>query len=481
MKTRQTSFILGIFTFIVVAFLIWLSSVSSGIEGGMDSYNHYLIAKHSWQNPHLFLNYWGKPVYNVIASPFAQFGLNGMIFLNLLSLVFSAWLMYKVAIKLGWKKYAFLAYVLTLLSPIFLDNTISSLTEPLCALLVSLTIYFIADQKINAAALMAGLLPHVRSEGFIILFAVFVYMIFSKQKLKSFLYLGIGSLIFNTLGWIITKEPLWIITQNPYINFEMSGNNICGSGGLFHYVWTAHYTFGIIVSALLALGTILYLRNLIKHRGKKDLIVGLVIACFALYFASHSFIWYKGMMGSCGYIRVMAVIAPLGSLIAVYFLHNFFNYLKDRHGKIGKYLSVGIVVLVIAHVIYVPFRYYSYKYPLTITAEQEQFEILNDWYQKQGFEDRTKLYLYPYFSIIADIDPYNQDEHLELWKSSLQWSKKGDILIWDGHFGPNESGLPLDTLKQNPDWTQIHSVVPQTPFKTLNNHDFEIHVFEKIK
>ena len=107
--------------------------------------------------------------------------------------------------------------------------------------------------------------------------------------------------------------------------------------------------------------------------------------------------------------------------------------------------------------------------------------MLNNWYQKQGFEERTKLYLYPYFSIIANINPYNQAEHLELWKSSLQWTKKGDILIWDGHFGPNESGLPLDTLKSKKEWKEIHAVIPAKPIATLNNEAFEIHVFEKVE
>jgi len=83
--------------------------------------------------------------------------------------------------------------------------------------------------------------------------------------------------------------------------------------------------------------------------------------------------------------------------------------------------------------------------------------------------------------MLANIDPYNQDEHLELWQSSLQYTKVGDILIWDSHFGPNECNIPLDSLRTKPEWKEIYTVIPKNPIETVNQANFEIHVFEKVE
>lgn len=438
----------------------------------MDSYNHYLIARHSWQNPHLFLDYWGKPIYNILASPFLQFGLNGAFVFNLICLLGTSWLAYLSALKLKYKN-AWLAFLLTLLSPIFLDQMISGLTEPLSAFLVMLTLYCILRKKWMIGAVLAGLLPFARSEGFVVLAVVVVYYLWQARNWRYFAALFTGSIIFNFIGWGITKKPFWVITENPYINFELSGNNICGSGGLFHYIWAGHYTFSLAVCALLIVAAFF----LISKNPLKQPAASLLFAVFVGYFGAHAFIWWQGMMGSCGYVRVMSVIAAPAALLSVYSLNQVFTLLPTGI----KWLKTVVLLSIAINAFWAPYRYYAYKYPLQISAEQQEYVKLAKWYNTQPFEDRTKLYLYPYFSIIAGINPYDQSEHLELWKSSLQWTKKGDILIWDGHFGPNESGIPLDTLLANPNWKRIHRIIPDTPILTLNDYHFEIHVFEKVK
>jgi len=478
-KTHEKIILLALSTFIG-AFLLWLAGISPGIEGGMDSYNHYLISKNSWQHLHLFLDYWGKPIYNLLASPFAQFGIYGMVIFNVLCLIGSAYLVYGIASSLK-IKYSWLAFIITLLSPIFLDNTISSLTEPLCAFLVTLTLYLLVKQRFIGGAVVAGLLPFARSEGFIIFGVVLLFFILKKANWKIFISLFAASIFFNLLGWIFTGEPFWIITQNPYINFELSGRNVCGHGSLFHYLWAGHYTFGLVTCILLVIGSGIFLFKEFKNIKKRNLEMWLIGASFVLYFAAHVFIWWKGMMGSCGYVRVMTVIAPLASIIALYGINYLTSSLEKRVSKYSKLLTFGILIFIVLNAFYVPIRYYKYKYPLQISAEQEQYVKLAKWYNTQAFEERTKLYLYPYFSIIADIDPYNQKEHLELWKSSLQYTKTGDIIIWDSHFGPNECNLPLDTLSSNPHWKEIHSIIPSQPIETINRANFEIHVFEKTE
>jgi hypothetical protein len=478
-KNKIEHYLLVIVCLFLSTFLILLTSQSLGLSGGSDSYGHYLIAKNTWNHPSLFLDQWGKPLYNLIASPFAQFGLNGVICLNILCLIISGLLVYEITHKLN-LKFAFLGFLLTVLSPVFLDNTISSLTEPLCALLVILTVYLFVFGKYTLTAVLAGFLPYSRSEGFIVLAIVAISLIIIKKQYKLIPHLFAGSLFLNTLGWIIDGDPFWVITQNPYINFEISGVNICGNGGLFHYMYAGHYTFGFFICIIILLTVCYFLGELILVIKSVNHNMLLIVMIFLAYFGAHVFIWWKGMMGSCGYVRVMIVIAPIVSLIVVYGMKRLNDLATTITPKYGKAMTKTLILLLIINAIYTPYRYYGYRYPLAISEEQEQYQKLLDWYNNQDFENRTKIYLYPYFSIIADIDPYNQKEHLDFWASSLQYTKKGDILIWDSHFGPNESGTPLANLESNKSWNKIHKIIPKQTILTMNNRAFEIHVFEKV-
>lgn len=484
MKTLQNRnleiSLLAVITVAIFSLLAYLAYISPGIEGGMDSYNHYLIARYSWDYPTLFLDQWGKPIYNLIASLFTQFGISGAIVLNCLSLFGCSVLVYKTIKRLGFN-FAWLGYVLCITSPIFLDNTISSLTEPLCALLVSLTIYLYADKKHIASACLAGFLPYARSEGFIILFAVVLFLIFVDKQYKSIAFAFVGSLFFNFLGWAIQGEALWIFTSNPYINFELSGLNICGSGGISHYYYARHYTFGLVSSFLIASGSLIYAIRFMVNRKTTISSMGLIVISFILYFGSHVMIWWLGKMGSCGYVRVMVVIAPLGAIIMVYAIHTLAKKMFYSLGGGITLLTQLSILFIVINSIYTPYRYYAYKYPLQITEEQKEYVKLADWYKKQNYTDRRKIYLYPYFSLIAEINPYDKEEHLDFWASSLDYTKKGDILIWDSHFGPYESGTPLHSLEVDSTWQRIYAMIPSEPIYTTNNKQFEIHVFEKIK
>ena len=104
--------------------------------------------------------------------------------------------------------------------------------------------------------LISGFLPYARTEGFVILAVILFFILFVKRDFKAFGFVLIGSLFFNTLGWIIEGKPFWIITENPYIKFQLSGENVCGSGSFFHYFRWGHATFGMLTMVLMAIGSI---------------------------------------------------------------------------------------------------------------------------------------------------------------------------------------------------------------------------------
>lgn len=489
MRTSRNFITYYFLTFLSVIYFgifFYVYSQSPGLEGGMDSYQHFLIAKYSWKYPALFLHQWGKPIFTLISSPFSQFGIGGNVVLNLLSILASAWLCYFTACKLKFK-YAIFAFISVLFSPIFFDQLISGLTEPLCALLLSVLLLALVSDKIVLASIIAGLLPFARSEGFMIMAVVGFYVLFIQKNYKAFVWVFAGSIFMNSLGWIIEGKPFWIFSENPYIRVELEKVNICGKGGISHYLRAMPITFGFVSGGLTFLGVfLLFYRKIISIRqlfknDNNSFMFWVVAGVFILYFLVHSAIWYLGVMGSCGYIRVMTVIVPCSALLANYAIDIVLKskWLVIGGNKIKKLISF-LILIAVMFMIWEPFWRYSFKYPLDISDEQKLFEETGKWLKTKNLDNRVVYFLYPYLNIIADIDPWDIKHFVEIWGFHFEYAPLGSYIIWDGHFGPNEGKITLANLQAHPDFIEIKSFYPAIPFKTLNDYNFEIHVFERI-
>ncbi|MBI1305518.1 MAG: hypothetical protein GC181_02760 [Bacteroidetes bacterium] len=541
-ENRQVSRIevmsLLIISLLAIAALWYLAWLSPGVEGGMDSYNHYLISRFSWQHPgELMLDQWGKPLYNILASPFAQFGMMGVEVFNILLLVSTAWITWFTARKLGFKL-AWFGFILALASPVFFDNTISGLTEPLNAFLLMLSIYLLVSDRLLAGALVAGFLPYARSEGFVIMAVIGFYLLFVRKSPRAFFMLLAGSVIMNFIGWIVEGEPFWIYSKNPYIKYQRESmvdqKNICGSGALLHYWHALRWIMGMPRKTLFVLGSIVTLfvasrgiPNIIRKKAnsislivilifgltalvtgikfleftaitglliwllrlyvvvrnddRTDKLFWLLFGIYFLYFSIHSLIWYYGLMGSCGYERVMVVIDPLAAILMLLPLEITWRYLSQLLPKhLFRFIPVLLIILS-GVLMYWPWKIYGHKYPIDISDEQKLFVEAANWYNESSYQNRMKYFLYPYLNMLTGIDPKDHEHFTEIWSFDIQYAPKGSIVIWDGHFGPNEGKVPLELLMNHPDFVKIKSFYPAHPFKTLNDYNFEIHVFERVK
>ena len=69
---------------------VWMRHRSTGILESGDGIQHYQIARYAWQHHELFLHSWGKPLFTLLSSPFAQLGIWGMTIFNALCFVATA-------------------------------------------------------------------------------------------------------------------------------------------------------------------------------------------------------------------------------------------------------------------------------------------------------------------------------------------------------------------------------------------------------
>jgi hypothetical protein len=474
---RQFEWGIALMISLIVSCVFWyLNNISTGFHGGMDTFEHYLIAKHSWQFSHLFLDQWGKPLYTIFASPFAQFGLRGLVFFNILCLVGTALFTFDIA-RFYRLRHPLLALIFVLFLPIFSDVIISGLTEPFNALVLSLCLWLFAREKYAWAAVISGFLPFVRSEGFVIIAAIGFYLFFIRRKYKYFVFLLVGSFVFNILGWIIEGAPLWIFTHNPYIRAQVTNQNLCGSGSWYHYFKLSNAITGVLLITFVAIGAAyLIIQKLIKNNRSQKIseIFWIYGGILVLYYGAHGFIWWKGIMGSCGYIRVMAVLAPVFAIIALYGINQLSKMLTITQR------NILILIIVINTSLYKPISANKHVYPLRIDPEQELFVEVADWLKNSEYMDRTKVYLFPYLSVLLDVNHFDKSQHKYFWHSADELFDVGDILIWDAHFGPNESRTPLEKITNDPSFRLIKKFRKEPPSKTVNDLDFEVYVFEKM-
>ncbi len=114
---------LWIFFGIVFIYIINLL-VSPGFNGGADSITHYQISKFSWKHHYLFMDQWGKPLFNILFSPFAQLGFKVVNIVNILLIFWGAYLSVRIAQNLKFNRPLWVGFI-TLLTPIVLGNAIS--------------------------------------------------------------------------------------------------------------------------------------------------------------------------------------------------------------------------------------------------------------------------------------------------------------------------------------------------------------------
>ncbi len=468
--------------FFIAILLGFLYFQSQGIEGGQDSWQHFLISKYAIKYPNLLLDQWNKPVFTWFTVFICQKGMEALVAFNIICVLASG-LLIALALKKNNISNAWLAIPFLCFCPILLGNTISCLTEPLNTFLLSLVFYLWFCKHLKSAVALASLLPFVRTEGFVICGALFFIILYEKQY-KLLFWLLIGSIIMNFAGFVVTGKPFWIITENPYLKFEQEGQFDPGSGELLYYVKQARALFGIPLLVLLLTLHILFLYKIYKKKAIQDLPhTRMVMLVFWFYFAAHTLIYYFGILGSHGLVRVMAVTAPCIAILAVY----GFNYIVELL-PIFKYKNIVLPLVIVLATLHVGYKENHYAKPyhpneasVKVDKSLTNFELATEWLKRENLLNRTIIHQLPAFNVLMNKDPYDPHSSYYIWSINKpdDWAEKGVIVVWDGFYSTREGNMPLEWLMKNPNYKLIHSI---DGFEKSKDYPtiYDIRIFEKI-
>ncbi|MFV0593497.1 MAG: hypothetical protein ACK5M7_19150 [Draconibacterium sp.] len=460
--------ILSLIVLIQIAFLF----LNTTTYGGADNITHYQVARYAFKYPRLFLDLWGKPLYTTLVAPFALMGFSVAKAFNLLVAVITLILSAKNAKKMFVASSAF-TIVFIAFSPVYFFLMLSCLTEVLFSLVAVMAVYFFLKNKWLAAAIILSFIPFVRTEGMVLL-PVFAVAFLLKKQYKAIPFLLLGTLFYSIIGFFVFNDALWLIHQMPY----SLGDSDYGSGSLFHFIKKSNYIFGIPFLLLLVIGLIFWPLQVLRKFSLKDenlIHFILITGSWAIYFAAHSYVWWKGTGSSLGLIRVIGGVIPLAALTAVKGIEYIFSVLKNK--KIA-YIIIGFIA-----VLQVAWLFAQNHFPLKADPT-EQLMARSGAYIKQELPTQKVFYFDPLLIHYLDIDPYDVSK-CNWWvadrnqpSNSMDW---GNILVWDAHFGPNEGGVQLETLRNDPFLNEVKAFYPIEKITVLGGYDYSIHIFEKSR
>jgi hypothetical protein len=420
-----------------------------GVGDVGDSVSHYLFARYAPVHPELYFDHWAKPLFVLLASPFAQFGFMGMKVFNAIISFITVVLTYRIALRLKLSNAAVII-LLMLFSPLWYILTFSGLTEPLFALFTALGIYFCLGRRYLAACLVVSFLPYIRSEGLIIVGVFGLYLLWVRSW-KHIPFLLVGSVLYGVAGYFIYHDFLWVFTRIPYATL----GSVYGSGPLFHFVEQLINVVGVPIYALVWIGMIAIFIGVVKKRkGPEEGI--LVLLGFLCFFVAHSLFWYLGIFNSMGLKRVLLGVMPLIAIMAL----NGFNVIAEGLAKTPR-LKTTVIALLLVYMVIFPFTAnpsaIHWKKDMMMTEEQKMAFRLKDTVLKLGPVSGPMIYDHQYLSLVFGLDHFDESKRLSLTPDHIQALKTGGMVIWENQFAEEKSGMKKEHLDADPRLTRRYT------------------------
>jgi hypothetical protein len=467
----EKRFVIFALSLIFVLFVVVLF-FSRGYAGGAESIWHYSYARFAFKFPEFFFNSWAKPVFTLLSSPFALFGLKGIQFFNILVGVAAGLFSFLVAKELKMKQ-PILAIILCCFTPVFAYNIFSGLTEILFALILIVTSYLFLKDRYLLASLVVSFLPLIKIEG-IYLIPIYAIFLTYKKQYKSILLMFTGVVLYSIAGSFVNHDLFWLINQNPH----KGEIGVYGTGSFFQFIKRSPGYFGIPNEIFyvtgLAAGITLFLRD--KKEFSKEFF--LVILPFFTYLLVHSFMWWSGFGNSQGNNRYMAAIVPLMAVMSTRGL-TLFSLLFEIIFK-KSWVKTAALYIGILSVIHIPFAVQNY--PIPLDTYNRMVRQTTNWINQHGLGNEKIFFKDANFPYILGVNPFDDSK----CQSKFFDSKKphesvelGSVLIYDERFFPLDK-IEFDSLVQNRHFELQKVFEPDRNFKVYGR-DYRIAIFKRIE
>lgn len=470
---KELKLVLSLLTVFFLASVVIIFNTENSFGGG-DPFSHFKLAYWGWKYPRLLFDSWGKPVYTILASLFAQMGMNFARLHNVLMGLLAAFFSWKLARELKLNN-AWLVVLLVLFTPIYFSLMFAALTEVTFSMLLVLSLLLFFQRKYFWSAVVISFLPLVRTES-VVLLPLFLLVFGLKKQWKVLPFFTVGFFLISLLGRPFYHSFWWLITDMPY---KGGATDIYGHGTLFHFINQTRGILGYPIAALFCVGLVAGLWFWIKRdrfqMNQRFYFLLLIPGSYLLFLAAHSYAWWQGIGNSLGLIRVIGAVTPLAAIMAL----SGFDVLADVFSKYRK-ITVAVSALLMLWIVYAGATIHRDGF-----RESKPQKIMADAckYIKQNDLDKYKIYYFSGFiPYRLGIDPYDSQHssegvpHIPKISDAIP---EGSIIVWDAHFGPNEGKTPLDKLLDDNGLRLLNVFKPKVPFKVLGGYNYTVCIFQK--
>lgn len=428
---------------IVVMTLLALIAEGTGDDG--DSVYHYLFARYAFAHPVNFFNHWAKPLFVMVAAPFAQMGITGVKLLNVAFWGIQIYCTIRIAehfeIKNSW-----LLPVFAVLAPMNVTHTLSGLTEPMFAAWLAVATSLMLRRQYFVAYLLFSFLPFVRSEGLIILCPLLLYALWRRQYLHLLLF-PVGHVVMAVAGKPVHDDYWWIFNKMTYRGLSSA----YGSGPWDHFINNLPSVIGIALCLMLIAGLVYgFFRLIAGGQWFRDAFARdeawLVYGMFLSYFAAHSIFWWKGIFNSFGMLRVMLGIMPAILLICL----RGWNMLASGFSGIHRRAEPVALGLLLTGLAWSFFGRLTWDGDFGLNAAQRSvYKASEAILQKFPHKSGNVYYIEAYSAAIPlGLDVFDGYHTREAWRLySGEPVPPNSIVLCDQWFFPAEGRVPLETLQ----------------------------------
>ena len=464
---------------------------SSGVYDD-DVIGHYLIARWSWRHPELFLNTWGRPAFTILYAPVALLGLKAVQIFSAVLAVLVAVSSARLAQSYG-LRWCWLAALFTGLQPEFVRQGFAGLTELVAAACLCMALLGMAQRRWWLAAFGAGLLPFARYE----LLPVLLLFAAAPAWERRWAYAGMA--LLPLLAWNCYNAwtaGAWQLILFPFDRLLGQPGGIIfdyGSGPLTHYVALLPNAFGGAYVVLAALGLL---------RLRVGLLHGCVFIVVAVLSVSY---WAIPSTGIAGYIRHLAVLAPVVGVLAVAGVEQIAGWARPWRRWSGVAVLVALagwllarqlhadVVVAASAAVGLIFFAHSWRVALGVTAqallvmlltvlltvqpyrinsEQQQAWEAGQWLRASAYRNRVVLASHVWFTYGSGVDPYDRTVSRPIMPREIDDAPVGSIVVWDSHYSARLV------------WQTPRALVQSDPrlrlLRQFKSGGFEMNVYEKV-
>lgn len=263
-----------------------------------DAWAHFLYSRSVWNSPAYLADVWGRPVCTGVYA-LGAWSMFGARVVSLLLVLAAAELTRRTAKALSIDEFPAVAFLLAM--PVLYLHSLSVMTElPFAVLLIGAFLAYL-KQRWWLLALLVGVLPLARPEGFGFILLAAIPLLWRRRLLELPL-LVLPLIGWSWYGWTFARAAgdrspwLWLIDHWPY-----SATSTYGSGSVFQFV--------VLMPILVGIGLPFILIGVRRERS-------LVAAIPLLMLVVHSLLWAFGKMASYGEIRYLLIAGPFWALLA---------------------------------------------------------------------------------------------------------------------------------------------------------------------